>query len=124
MPNATAAATLLAFPNGRRQYLNGVALRATIAVAAGNYPANGIPLSFDVDGAVPAGVADGFAYGTAYSPSSGFVYQLDPVHQTLRVFVTGTAAGDPLNELASAVAVPAGVTGDTIYASADFNRSA
>ena len=122
MANATATASLNAFPNGRDLTLNHIHALGTITVAAGDYPADGIPLSFGIDGLIPADTSS-FVIGRADSPSSGFIYRMDSVNQTLRIFTTGTASGDPLNELTSGGAVPAGVTGDTIYFDAVFNRS-
>lgn len=123
MANATTTVTLLAFPNGRRVFeAGGISLRGEVVVSAGNYPAHGIPVSFGVDGAMPSDAQKGFSFGVAYG-QAGYVYTLDPQYQTLRVWVQGAAAGDALAELTASSAVPAGVTGDTIWAAAEFNRS-
>jgi hypothetical protein len=60
-----------------------------------------------------------YAYSVA---GSGFVYQYNKSTGKWQIFVTGTAAGDPLEELAAA-ALPDGVTSDTIEFFASWVRA-
>lgn len=53
---------------------------------------------------------------------SGFIYQRNNSTGKIQIFVTGTASGDALNELAGG-ALPSGVTGDTIEWEASWVRA-
>ena len=88
MANATATFTLNAFPHGRDLHQNHLALVGTIAISAsGDYPTNGIPISF-VGPEVYTGIAP--FWGNMYTVSSGLDYRFDPVHQTVRIYDAGT----------------------------------
>ena len=123
MAASTATPTINAFPNGvdntaRRQIIDG-----TVAISAspGTYVTNGLPISFvneqlKVATAKPAAVS--------FSGLAGYVYVYDYAHATIRIFETGNATtGVPLQELANALAMPAGVSGDTITFHAEFPRA-
>lgn len=107
MALATATCTPLTFPNGKKLYTNGLALFGTAAVATGQYPANGIPISFVLHG-VYEGPPNPF-FGELYSPSTGVQYEFDPVNQSLRIY------GAPI--------VPPTVTTAAFAASANWGTS-
>lgn len=53
---------------------------------------------------------------------SGYIYQYNKAKATVQIFVTGTASGDPLNELAAG-STPAGVSGDVVHFVATWARA-
>jgi len=93
-------------------------VRGTLAVGAGGYPVNGIPVVFS---AVP-GVTNltPLANTVRLSGLAGFIYAFDDVHQTLRIFEAG-ASGTPLGEIITTT--PASVVADTISVEVDFSRA-
>lgn len=118
MANSTATPTVNNYPFGVDAEMQAIDLFGTIAIAAGSYPANGIPINFS---GIKAG-ANGAPKGPARieSASSGFIYRHDIAHGTVRIFVTGTAANDPLNEVATTT--PAAVVSDTITFQVTLNK--
>ena len=116
---ATSAVTITVadYPNGVEYGREKVRIWGTLAVGAGDYPATGIPVEFsgivlNANGDVIDGRLD--------SPSSGFVYVYDRVNKSIRIYVTGTAANDPQNEVATTT--PGGVVADTIQFSVTVNK--
>lgn len=120
MANATASVAVTAFPDGYDNTLSHQWYLGTITVAAGNYPANGIPLTFNTADFLTSNTP---TFGEILSASSGYTYRFDPTHQTVRIFVQGAAATDPMAEMTTGAAVPAGVTGDTIRFHLMFRRN-
>ena len=111
---ATSGVTLNPYPTGVANVLGGILRSGTLAFTAGNYVTDGIPVTFQTGVAgVRQNVKPPFAQ--VESPSSGYVYRYDPGHGTIRIFQGGAAVSEPLAELANATALPAGVTGDTVY---------
>lgn len=113
MANATATFTLKAFPNGIENTLDHVHLFGTVAISAspGTYPANGLPLTF-VGPNVYTGIAPFLVW---FSGLSGYDYNYDAAHGTIRAYLGGT-------EIAANAAIPAAVSGDTIVAEALTTR--
>jgi len=123
MAASTATTTINAYPLGvdntqRRQIIDGT---VAISPSPGTYVTNGLPISFTneqlkVVSTKPAAVS--------FSGLAGYVYVYDYTHATIRIFETGNATtGVPLQELANALAMPAGVSGDTITFHAEFPRA-
>ncbi len=109
--------TINSYPNGHSRQQNTDVYKGTIAIASGGtYPANGLPWTLSGDQVTTDKTPH---WGEGYSISSGYVYRFDPTHQTWRIFVTGTAANDPLNELATSGTVAA----DTIYFRVEVQNS-
>lgn len=108
---AVATATLFPYPLGVVNVVGALQLNGTLAFAAGTYTAGGLPLSFNT---LAAGLNQSQPPLACqiYSPSSGYQYEYDLATQKVRIFQGGAAVSEPLAELASGVAVPAGVTGD------------
>lgn len=108
------------YPSGKDQTHSKIKVYGTLGIAAGGaYQANGLPLDFA--GAEFSPISPDEAnpvWAELYSPSSGYVYRYDPVHQTLRIFEEGGTAG-PLLELTAAASVAA----DTLQFVAEFNKS-
>lgn len=114
MATSTVTVTLNSYPTGVANVVGGILISGTLAFGAGDYVTNGLPVTLQesVAGA-RQNVTPPFA--AIESPSSGYVYRWDPGHGTVRIFIGGAAVSDPLAELANGTALPAGVTGDTVY---------
>jgi len=108
-----------------------IIVRGTIAVQANpaTYKAGGIACSFagfdDIkSGSPPLNVKVWSQPAAGVSPS-GYVYDYTPgtsqANGQLSIF-TGAAAQSPLTELTDGAAIPAGVSGDSIYFEATFAR--
>lgn len=113
MAASVATFTENAYPNGHAQTVGGPRFRfGSIAISGsgGTYPANGIPVSF-----VTAGVytQDAPFYGEAYGVA-GYIYVLDFVHGTIRIFEAPTSGPGPLVELSTNSTTPTAVLDDTI----------
>jgi hypothetical protein len=134
MANSTIALTVSGYPSGANragapQWQN---ILGTAVISAGNYVAGGIATTW-----VPMTNASGknFFPAAGYKslkPSfalfqsisgSGYGYEWNLATNKLQIFVTGTAAGNPSEEL-PAGATPAGVTGDSIQFLAIFTEAA
>jgi hypothetical protein len=110
MSNSASTITYNAFPKGIIPLDNAYKLYGTITIGSGTYPTNGVTLSFSTASSAP-NIQEPYA-GVFWSPSSGYVYQFDPVHDTIRVYESAGSAA-PLTEISGST--PSGVTGDTIY---------
>lgn len=111
--------TISPYPNGAEFAPQKARLWGTVAIGAENYPVDGVPVAF---AGLVAGAAGSVVTARFYSATSGYTYVYDPVNLTIRVFYGGAAVSTPSQELASGVAIPAAVTGDTIYFEATLNR--
>jgi hypothetical protein len=96
-------------------------LNAKVTITTGTYPSGGVgPLGLaalmgiGIQNATPH---KSFQESIA-NPPSGVIYQYDPTTDKLRAFVTGTAAGDVLNEISGTI------PGDTVEVQQWFNRGA
>jgi hypothetical protein len=85
-------------------------VRGTLAVGAGTYPANGLPVSFV--GYVQASPVPA-KNGTLIYGLSGYTYAFDDAHQTLRAFLGGTEV---------VTTTPAAVVADIISFEAKFPK--
>jgi len=111
------------YPYGKDETLNHARLEGTIAVAAGTYPANGIPVSF-VSNLVSANVSPFVAW--LESQSFGWVYKFDPTYQTMHIFQSAQFAGGyPPGVVAANFAASANMgTTVTLAPSATSNQQA
>lgn len=125
------SATLTAYnaPYGIDQTATRMVLRGTLAWAAGTYATGGIlpnnPPYLDVSGQavlLPTLNLQPDSVNFKSVAGSGFVYQRNNSTGKIQIFVTGAAAGDPLEELAAG-ALPSGVTGDTIEFEASWVKA-
>lgn len=91
-------------------------VRGTLGVAAGDYPANGLPVSFA--GFIQASSTPA-PNSVTFSGLAGYVYVFDDVHQTIRAFQSAGSAA-PLVEVATTT--PSGVVSDTISFQAKFPK--
>ncbi len=97
--------TVNPFPTGRDKTQMNLIVKGSIAIAAGgDYQTNGLPIALSGPEILTSKQPN---WGEVYSPSSGYVYAFDPVHQTLRIFSGGAAVSEPLAELANAAVVAA-----------------
>lgn len=119
MATAVVTTTVNSFPNGLDNTLDHLNVFGTFSVGAGTYITNGLPVTFTNPDVLSEYTP---FFGEVYSPGSGYAYFFDPVNQTLRIFEGGAAVSTPMAELANAVNIPAGVTGDTIYFKVTLNR--
>lgn len=119
MATSAVTVTVNPFPTGYDNTINTITIRGKLTIAAGDYPATGIPVAFNIKDA--SAVGNPICPVKLESPSSGFVYRWDMVNTSIRIWLTGTAANDPLNEVSTTT--PSGVVSDTIYFSAVFSRS-
>lgn len=105
MAATTVTFTASAFPQGVDQTARSHIIRGTAALGSGGtYVTGGLPVTWNL----PENVTPNSAFqATFWSPSNGFVYVYDATNKTLRIFVTGTAANDALNELANLTAITA-----------------
>lgn len=117
LPTLTVAVN--AFPAGREVTLDKSHVYGTITIGAGGaYQTNGLPLAFSgVEFFESPGALAAPVWVQLYSASSGFQYEYDPTHGTIRIFEQTTVAG-PLVELANS----ASVTADTVQFAATFYR--
>jgi hypothetical protein len=97
---------------------NSFDVTGTITVTSGSYPTNGIPVTW---AAVQVSNPTPRKNSTRFSGLKGFVYVYDDTHGTLRIFQTGTAANDPLNEVSTTT--PSNVVSDTISVFVKFDRA-
>lgn len=113
MAESVVTPVLSSYPQGVVNLGGSLQLSGTLTIGAGTYATNGLPCEFRT---LAAGVSQSLAPVATelYSPSSGYIYQYDPVHLTVRIFLGGAAVSDPLAELGNGATVPAGVTGDTV----------
>jgi hypothetical protein len=118
MSTSTVTLTINPYPNGRSNDFNHVTISGKVAIGAGDYPANGLPVSWATMDP-PAGPTP-IKPAHVESVSSGYVYRHDPVHGTIRIFQSAGSAA-PLVEIATTT--PGGVVSDTIYFDAVFNRA-
>jgi len=87
-------------------------LFGTIAIGAGTYLTNGLPVVFS--GISPASSGDvAFVVLTSIA---GNIYTYDPVNKTIRVYSAYAT------EYTNGATIGAGITGDTIYFAADINK--
>lgn len=98
--------TPLNFPNGKKMFMDGRCHFGTIAIAAGDYPATGLPISL---AGVLYGAPPNPYFGVIYSQSSGYVYFFDKVNQSIRIYQSAGSAA-PLAEIATTT--PSGVVSD------------
>lgn len=105
MAATTVTLTASAFPQGVDQTARSHIIRGTAALGSGGtYVTNGLPVSWNL----PENVTPNDAFQANFtSPSTGFVYVYDPTNVTIRIFATGTASGDALNELANLTSITA-----------------
>jgi hypothetical protein len=115
MSTSVVTVALNRYPKADDLEINRVHLPGIITIAAGDYPANGIPISLAGIPTPPGTVAVKI---NLESPTSGFIYRYDRAHKTIRIFVQGAGEGDPLEEVATTT--PAGVVSDTIDFEAIF----
>lgn len=116
MANSTASVAVAAFPDGYDNTLSHQWYLGTITVAAGTYPANGIPLTFNTADFLTSNTP---TFGEILSASSGYTYRFDPTNQTLRVFpqgltASGAAATTAVTAATSATAATITVTGAAV----------
>lgn len=112
MATSTVTATLNAFPNGKDVTLRRAWYFGTMTVGAGTYETNGLPFTITDPQYTSKDLP---SLGSAWSVSSGVQYELDLVHQTLRIFMGGgSSSTGPGVELSNGATVPSIVTGDTI----------
>ena len=117
MTTSVITVTINAYPNGIDNTVNHTRRFGSLAIATGDYPATGVPLSFTtLDPPVGTSPIDVYMH----SCTTGYVYKYDPVNKSIRIFQSaGTAA--PMVEISTTT--PSGVYGDTIYFEAIFNRN-
>jgi len=107
MSNSAATFTVNPFPNGVDDRARFRELFGTVAISAGSYPANGIPVT----------QIDSDPYGSnapvwlEMQGVSGYVFIYDPTHVTIRIFESAGSAA-PLTEVSTTT--PSGVVSDTI----------
>jgi hypothetical protein len=133
MSNAAATLQVSNYPSGQTSTLgpSWQLVSGTVVLTAGNYIANGLPLTWN-----PMTSASGGSFLPASSlqttPSivyfqsitgAGYLYAWDSVHGTLRIQECAGSAG-PAVDITSGSALPAGVTGDTIQFLAVFTSKA
>ena len=117
-----------AFPNGHDLTLNHFHIYGTVALAAGTYPVNGIPLNW---GATKEQIATGVAPSWAEFQSQGsppgiYEYVWDSVNDTLRILQTNNVAATgtaPFSEFPFGYALPPLIVNDMIGFHAVFRRS-
>jgi hypothetical protein len=90
--------------------VSNIPVRGTLGVAAGDYPANGLPVSFV--GFVQANPVPS-KNSVLVSGLSGYEYAFDDVHQTLRAYLGGTEV---------TTTTPGSVVSDTISFQALFPK--
>lgn len=104
MAASTVTVTASQFPQGVDQTARCHIIRGSIAIATGGtYVTNGLPVSWDI----PENITPNDAFQSHFWALDGYVYVYDPTHVTIRIFVTGTAANDPLNEVANLTSLSA-----------------
>lgn len=130
MATATAVVTINAYPNGVDNTLRHEVVFGTLAVSASpaTYLTNGLPVTFDTASKEKVKSSTlvpmwGFIQGVA-----GYQYTYDPVHGTIRIFESPAVASAPSvaapgTELTNGSAIPAGVSGDTIFVRFEVNRN-
>lgn len=131
MATAIATVTINAFPSGVDYTKKSVIVRGTIAVQASpaTYATGGLSLNFNVLQPVT-----NFAIETLSGPSQVFIdsgagglyeYGWNKANNALQIFAAsaGVAGSAPFVEFANATAIPASVSGDTIYFEAVFPRN-
>lgn len=121
MANSTVTVTVNAYPDGfeisqNKARLFGDGTDGKIAIGAGSYPVNGLPIDFS---GLIAGI-NGDVVDARMSGVAGYIYIYDRTHGTIRIFQTGAALSGPLAEIATTT--PAAVTTDAISYAATLNR--
>ncbi len=120
MATATATFAINAYPKGEENTVNLLRAHGVITVSSGGTYATGglgCPIT-DKNLTVPSTPFEVRLTVNNSSPT-GFVYTYDLANAKLRIFATGTASGDALNELSSGATVSA----DTIVCEALFTKS-
>ena len=122
MAVATATPTINAFPNGVDNTQRFTRIYGTIAISASpaTYATGGLALSFSGLEPIKSTQSPVIVYIESVK-GSGFIYGWNQSTGKLQIF-TGAAAQSALTEL-SAAAIPAGVSGDTIFFEALFLRN-
>ncbi len=120
MATASCTFTPNAFPKGHIDHLDSRDLVGTLAIGAspGTYVTNGLPLT---SASAQAYSANAPFWGEIHG-ISGFQYLFDPTNDTVRIFQQDGTTG-ALTEIGNGVAIPAGVSGDTIYARFTVKRT-
>lgn len=129
MPQATAVFTESVYPFGNDDTERHQIKFGQIAVSASpaTYTTNGLPISYANAESIKSGLPALSPplvlsppqptcpiWGDIVGLSGANTYAFDPVHGTLRIYVSGT-------EATGGAAIPAGVSGDTIVARLEFN---
>lgn len=113
MANAIATPTVTDFwYDGRREHAIGL-----IGITNFNYVTSGLPVSWIGQEFVKSAISPTWVN---FSGVAGFIYVYDYTNNTIRIFVTGSAALGALTELVGGAALTAGVSTDTIKYHAIF----